>query len=117
MIYHRCKFLNDLLKHAAEENILAHELLEPYLCNTALIQASREHHSDVVQELLSRGARVHATNSAGWYLFISLRHSVNGDLCGHSSFVLWHQNLTTVVSWTLAKSESCGGGGGGWRKQ
>ena len=43
---------------------------------------------------------------------ISLRHSLNGDFCGHSRFVLWHQNLTTFVSWTLAKSESCGGGGG-----
>ena len=42
---------------------------------------------------------------------ISLRHSVNGDFCGHSRFVLWHQNLTTFVSWTLAKSESWGGGG------
>ena len=48
-------------------------------------------------------------------LFICLRHFVNGDFCGHSSFVLWHQNLTTFDSWTLAKSESCGGGGGGGR--
>ena len=40
---------------------------------------------------------------------VSLRHSVNGDFCGHSRFVLWHQNLTTFVSWTLAKSESWGG--------
>ena len=47
------------------------------------------------------------------FLLISLRHSVNGDFCGHSRFVLWHQNLTTFVSWTLAKSESCGGVGGG----
>ena len=46
-------------------------------------------------------------------MFISLRHSVNGDLCGHSRFVLWHENLTTFVSWTLAKCESLGGGGGG----
>ena len=61
----RCRFLNDLLKHAAEENILAHELLEPYLCNTALIQASREHRSSVVEELLSKGADVHISNSAG----------------------------------------------------
>ena len=30
---------------------------------------------------------------------ISLRHSVNGDFCGYSSFVLWHQYLTTFVSW------------------
>ena len=30
--------------------------------------------------------------------FISLRHSVNGDFCGHSRFVLWHENLTTFVS-------------------
>ena len=45
--------------------------------------------------------------------FISLRHSVNGDFCGHSRFVLWHENLTTFVSWTLAKSESCGWVGGG----
>ena len=44
---------------------------------------------------------------------ISLRHSVNEDFCRHSSFVLWHQNLTTFVSWTFAKSESCGKGGGG----
>ena len=44
--------------------------------------------------------------------FISLRHSVNGDFCGHSRFVLWHQNLTTFVCWTLAKSESWGGGEG-----
>ena len=29
---------------------------------------------------------------------ISLRHSVNGDFCGHSRFVLWHENLTTFVS-------------------
>ena len=43
---------------------------------------------------------------------ISLRHSVNGDFCGHSRFVLWHENLTTFVSWTLAKSESCVVGGG-----
>ena len=43
---------------------------------------------------------------------ISLRHSVNGDFCGHSRFVLWHENLTTFVSWTLAKSESWGGGEG-----
>ena len=43
--------------------------------------------------------------------FISLRHSVNGDFCGHSRFVLWHENLTTFVSWTLAKSESLLGGG------
>ena len=46
--------------------------------------------------------------------FVSLRHSVNGDFCGHSRFVLWHENLTTFVSWTL---DSCqiwilGGGGG-----
>ena len=31
-------------------------------------------------------------------LFVSLRHSVNGDFCGHSRFVLWHENLTTFVS-------------------
>ena len=31
-------------------------------------------------------------------LIISLRHSVNGDFCGHSRFVLWHENLTTFVS-------------------
>ena len=61
----RCRFLNDFLKHAAEENVLAYELLEPYLCNTALIQASREHHSVVVEELLSRGVDFHGTNSAG----------------------------------------------------
>ena len=41
--------------------------------------------------------------------FISLCHSMNGDFCGHSRFVLWHENLTTFVSWTLAKSESGGG--------
>ena len=29
---------------------------------------------------------------------ISLRHSVNGNFCGHSRFVLWHENLTTFVS-------------------
>ena len=29
---------------------------------------------------------------------ISLRHSVNGDFCGHSRFLLWHENLTTFVS-------------------
>ena len=29
---------------------------------------------------------------------VSLRHSVNGDFCGHSRFVLWHENLTTFVS-------------------
>ena len=29
---------------------------------------------------------------------ICLRHSVNGDFCGHSRFVLWHENLTTFVS-------------------
>ena len=29
---------------------------------------------------------------------ISLHHSVNGDFCGHSRFVLWHENLTTFVS-------------------
>ena len=57
----RCRFLNDLLKHAAEENVLVHELLEPYLCNTALIQA----HSSVVDELLLRGADVHVSNLAG----------------------------------------------------
>ena len=43
---------------------------------------------------------------------VSLRHSVNGDFCGHSRFVLWHENLTTFVSWTLAKSDSCVGDGG-----
>ena len=43
---------------------------------------------------------------------ISLRHSVNRDFCGHSRFVLWHENLTTFVSWTLAKSESWEGGVG-----
>ena len=31
-------------------------------------------------------------------LLISLRHSVNGDFCGHSRFVLWHENITTFVS-------------------
>ena len=31
-------------------------------------------------------------------LLVSLRHSVNGDFCGHSRFVLWHENLTTFVS-------------------
>ena len=31
-------------------------------------------------------------------LFVSLRHSVNGDFCGRSRFVLWHENLTTFVS-------------------
>ena len=34
----------------------------------------------------------------GPLLFISLCHSVNGDFCGHSRFVLWHENLTTFVS-------------------
>ena len=29
---------------------------------------------------------------------ISLRHSVNEDFCGHSRFVLWHENLTKFVS-------------------
>ena len=46
---------------------------------------------------------------------ISLRHSVNGDFCGHSRFVLWHQNLTTFVSWTLGllpNLNPAGGGGG-----
>ena len=40
-----------------------------------------------------------------WYVhtamtnsFISLHHSVNVDFCGHSRFVLWHENLTTFVS-------------------
>ena len=32
------------------------------------------------------------------FCFFSLRHSVNGDFCGHSRFVLWHENLTTFVS-------------------
>ena len=44
-------------------------------------------------------------------VFISLCPSVNRDFCGHSRFVLWHQNLTTFVSWTLAKSDSLGEGG------
>ena len=38
---------------------------------------------------------------------ISLRHSVNGDFCGHSN------HICQLNSWTPAKSESCGGGGGG----
>ena len=46
----------------------------------------------------------------GIYNVISLHHSMNGDFCGHSRFVLWHENITTFVSWTLAKSESWGGG-------
>ena len=29
---------------------------------------------------------------------ISLCHSVNEDFCGHSRFVLWHENLTKFVS-------------------
>ena len=33
-----------------------------------------------------------------WNVIISLRHSVNGDFCDHSRFVLWHENLTTFVS-------------------
>ena len=32
---------------------------------------------------------------------ISLRHNVNGDFCHHSSFLPWHQKLTTFVSRTL----------------
>ena len=43
---------------------------------------------------------------------ISLRHSVNGDFCDHSSFLPWHQNLTTFVSWTCGWG--VGGKGGGW---
>ena len=31
-------------------------------------------------------------------ILVSLRHSMNGDFCGHSRFVLWHENLTTFVS-------------------
>ena len=44
----------------------------------------------------------------------SLRHSVNGDFCGHSSFVLWHENnhICQLNSWTPAKSESWGLGVG-----
>ena len=38
-------------------------------------------------------------------LFIIFVTPVNGNFCDHSSFVLWCQNLTTFVSWTLAKSE------------
>ena len=66
----------------------------------------------------SQLARQTSHPDAQWKLaLISLRHSVNGDFCGHSRFVLWHENLTTFVSWTLdfwtpAKSESWGGGGG-----
>ena len=41
---------------------------------------------------------------------LSLRHPVNGDFCDHSSFVFWHQNLTTFVSWTFAKFENSGEG-------
>ena len=43
---------------------------------------------------------------------ISLRHSVNGDFCGHSRFVLWHENLTTFVSWTLGLLPNLNPGGG-----
>ena len=46
-------------------------------------------------------------------LVISLCHSVNGDFCDHSGFVIWHQNLITFVSWTLAKSEFLGEGSRG----
>ena len=31
-------------------------------------------------------------------VIISLCHSMNRDFCGHSRFVLWHENLTTFVS-------------------
>ena len=46
---------------------------------------------------------------------ISLRHSVNGDFCGHSRFVVWHENLTTFVSLTLGLLPNLNPGGGGGR--
>ena len=48
-----------------------------------------------------------------YFVIISLRHSVNGDFCGHSRFVLWHENLTTFVSWTLDSCQIWILGGGG----
>ena len=46
---------------------------------------------------------------------ISLHHSVNGDFCGHSRFVLWHENLTTFVSWTFGLLPNLNPvRGGGW---
>ena len=63
--YCRSKILNDLLKGVAQNNLLALEFLEPYLGNTALIQASREHHTAVVERLLVQGANVNLQNFAG----------------------------------------------------
>ena len=31
-------------------------------------------------------------------VLVSPRHNVNGDFCDHSSFLPWHENLTTFVN-------------------
>ena len=40
---------------------------DPYWGNTALIQACREHHEDIVRELISKGCKLNIQNYAGWY--------------------------------------------------
>ena len=63
--------------------------------------------SDETDRVLCKARRGELIQRNYWSFF-SLRHSVNGDFCSHSSFVLWHQNRTTFV-----ESESCSEGGGG----
>ena len=72
LVCFRSKILNDLLKGVAKNNLLALEFLEPYLGNTALIQAAREHHTTIVQKLLEKGANVNLQNFAGIFLYFLL---------------------------------------------
>ena len=61
-------------------------------------------------------SRIFAENKDSSTLIGSQLALMNGDFCGHSRFVLWHENLTTFVSSTLGLLPNLnpGGGGGGF---
>ena len=74
----------------------SNEHLTAVLCQFVNIVPTR----DVVTD--SNKVKMNCLNGFAWHCdqwkfytnIISLRHSVNGEFCGHSRFVLWHQNFT-----------------------